>query len=95
MAGSVTSEVGGQPLPVPAGYVVRPFRREDWDACIELMLATPDVSGPIRLIKPEAFYLFADEDLESLSAGQKVLLRMGPENAARIKAKLAEIRAAL
>ena len=54
------------------------------------MLATPDVSGPIRLIKPEAFYLFADEDLESLSAGQKVLLRMGPENAARIKAKLAE-----
>ncbi|NNJ64171.1 MAG: DUF3014 domain-containing protein [Xanthomonadales bacterium] len=64
-------------------------------AIIDELLATPDVSEPVRLIKPEAFYLFADEDLESLSAGQKVLLRMGPENAARIKAKLAEIRAAL
>ena len=64
-------------------------------AIIDELLATPDVSGPVRLIKPEAFYLFADEELEALSAGQKVLLRMGPENAARIKAKLAEIKAAL
>ena len=64
-------------------------------AIIDELLATPDVSGPVRLIKPEAFYLFADEELESLSAGQKILIRMGPENAARIKEKLAEIRAAL
>ena len=64
-------------------------------AIIDELLATPDVSGPVRLIKPEAFYLFADDELEALSAGQKVLLRMGPENAARIKAKLAEIKAAL
>ena len=64
-------------------------------AIIDELLATPDVAGPVRLIKPEAFYLFADEELESLSAGQKILIRMGPENAARIKAKLVEIRAAL
>lgn len=64
-------------------------------AVIDELLATPDVSEPVRLIKPEAFYLFADEELESLSAGQKILIRVGPENAARIKAKLAEIRAAL
>jgi hypothetical protein len=62
---------------------------------IDELLATPDVSGPVRLIKPEAYYLYADEQLESLTAGQKVLLRMGPDNAARVKAKLTEIRDAL
>ena len=61
-------------------------------AVIDELLATPDVKGPVRLIKPEAYYLYADEDLEALTAGQKVLLRMGPENAARVKAKLAELR---
>ena len=47
------------------------------------------------MIKPEAYYLYVDEELEALTAGQKVLLRMGPDNAARVKAKLAEIRNAL
>ncbi len=37
-------------------------------------------------------YEFADPDLETRSAGQKMLLRMGRENAARVKAKLGEIR---
>lgn len=62
---------------------------------IDEMLATPRVERPVRLIKPEAYYLFADPELEALSAGQKILIRMGPENAARVKAKLREIRAAL
>ena len=61
-------------------------------AVIDELLATPDVTAPLRLIKPEAYYLYADEELESLTAGQKVLLRMGPDNAARVKAKLTEIR---
>jgi hypothetical protein len=64
-------------------------------AIIDELLATPDVPESVRLIKPEAYYLFADEDLESLSAGQKILIRMGPDNAARVKAKLVEIRAVL
>jgi len=64
-------------------------------AVIDELLATPDVTTPLRLIKPEAYYLYADEKLESLTAGQKVLLRMGPDNAARVKAKLTEIRDAL
>ena len=50
---------------------------------------------PYRLVKPEAVYQFADEELESLSAGQKILLRMGSENAARVKSKLSEFRHAL
>jgi hypothetical protein len=64
-------------------------------AVIDELLATPEVTEPVRLIKPEAYYLYADEELESLTAGQKVLVRMGPANAARVKAKLTEIRAAL
>lgn len=62
---------------------------------IDDALATPEPERPLQLIKPEAYYLFADEDLETLNAAQKVLLRMGPDNAARVKAKLAEIRTAL
>jgi len=64
-------------------------------AVIDELLATPDVTAPLQLIKPEAYYLYADEELESLTAGQKILLRMGPDNAARVKAKLTEIRDAL
>jgi hypothetical protein len=37
-------------------------------------------------------YQFADPELEARSAGQKILIRMGSENAARIKAKLQEVR---
>jgi len=59
---------------------------------IDSLLATPEAQAPIRLIKPEAFYLFADPELEALPAGQKVLLRMGSTNAGRVKAKLQEIR---
>jgi len=64
-------------------------------AIIDELLATPEVTDPVDLVKPEAFFLFADPDLESRSAGQKILLRMGSANAARVKSKLAEIRAAL
>jgi hypothetical protein len=37
-------------------------------------------------------YEFADPALESRSAGQKLLLRMGAENAARAKGRLREFR---
>ncbi|MCW8926657.1 MAG: DUF3014 domain-containing protein [Xanthomonadales bacterium] len=59
---------------------------------IDHLLATPEVEGDIYLVKPEAVYLFEDPDLEALTAGQKILLRMGPGNMAVVKAKLAEIR---
>ena len=62
---------------------------------IDSLLSTPEIREPPRLIKPEAFYLFTNPDLEALPAGQKALLRMGPGNAQRVKAKLQEIRAAL
>ena len=59
---------------------------------IDDLLATPDVAGPVKLARPWVMYEFADPALEARSAGQKTLIRMGPENAARVKAKLREIR---
>lgn len=61
-------------------------------AVIDHLLTTPEPERPVQLVKPEAFYEFADPELESLSAGQKVLIRIGPSNAVRVKAKLREIR---
>lgn len=60
---------------------------------IDSLLATPQPDGPIELTRPNVMYLFADPTLEARPAGQKLLLRMGPENAAAIKAKLVELRA--
>jgi hypothetical protein len=59
---------------------------------IDDMLATPEIDGTIHVVRPKVLYQFADPDLETRSAGQKILLRMGAENAARVKAKLTEIR---
>jgi hypothetical protein len=62
---------------------------------IDSLLATPDVQGPITLVRPKVFYQFADPSLEALPAGQKLLIRMGPQNASVIKAKLQQFRAAI
>jgi hypothetical protein len=64
-------------------------------AAIDNLLAVPAGTGHEALLKSGPYYLFADPSLQSLSAGQKLLLRMGPEQAARVKAKLREIRSAL
>jgi len=37
-------------------------------------------------------YEFDDPQLESLTAGQKILVRMGLDNERRVKARLAELR---
>jgi hypothetical protein len=59
---------------------------------IDSLLATPQPTGPIELTRPNVMYAFADPTLEARPAGQKLLLRMGPDNAAVIKAKLRELR---
>jgi len=59
---------------------------------IDNLLAAPDIKGPVKLVRPKVMYQFADPDIEARSAGQKILIRMGSENAGRIKAKLHEIR---
>lgn len=62
---------------------------------IDHLLDTPAVDAPLRVVQPKVFFQYADPELERLSAGQKALLRMGSANAAQIKAKLREVRAAL
>jgi len=60
---------------------------------IDVLLAAPQPSGPIELVRPNVMYTFADPALEARPAGQKLLIRMGPDNEAAIKAKLMELRA--
>ncbi|HEY0767966.1 MAG TPA: DUF3014 domain-containing protein [Steroidobacteraceae bacterium] len=60
---------------------------------IDHLLQAPEVAAPIKLVQPKVFYQYADTDLEGRSAGQKLLVRMGPANARAIKAKLREFRA--
>ena len=63
--------------------------------CIDHLLAAPEAAPPVKLLQPKVLYEFADTDLETRSAGQKILVRMGAANAARVKAKLREIRSSL
>ena len=44
------------------------------------------------LVRPNVLYQFADPDLEALSSGQKLMLRMGPANAATMKRVLERFR---
>jgi hypothetical protein len=60
---------------------------------IDNLLQTPEVPAPIPVVQPKVFWEYADASLENRSAGQKLLIRMGPQNARVIKAKLREMRA--
>ena len=62
---------------------------------IDHLLAAPTPDGPVRLTQPHILYKFADPQLEKASAGHKIMLRMGSQNASVVKAKLREIRAVL
>lgn len=62
---------------------------------IDHLIETPSLTRPVLLVQPNVMYEFADPALESLSAGQKLLLRMGPRHAAVVKAKLRELRTAI
>jgi hypothetical protein len=62
---------------------------------IDHLLAAPQPQGPIELVQPKVFYRFADPNLEELSAGQKLMVRMGPANERSLKAKLRDLRTEL
>ena len=59
---------------------------------IDQVLATPDLEGDIEVVQPKVYYQFADPNLESLKPLQKQLLRMGPQNLARIKGYLTQVK---
>jgi hypothetical protein len=60
---------------------------------IDDLLAAPDLTAPPALAQPKVLYMYSDPELESRSAGQKIMMRMGSENSTRLKAKLRDIRA--
>lgn len=62
-------------------------------APIELKLT--EVKGPIPSTTPWLRYEFADPSLEALSAGQKMMIRLGPDQQQRMKLKLVELRSKL
>ena len=87
---------------VDLGYPKRYFNDRLVEV-IDQLLATPDIAGPLKIHlpaistpvrreRPWVLYEFDDPALQALSAGQKMLLRMGPVNERRMKTKLAEIR---
>lgn len=71
---------------------------------IDHLLATPEpapgaplvqlteVKGSVPSTQPWLRYEFADPQLQSLSSGQRILLRVGPQHRQALKAKLAEVR---
>jgi hypothetical protein len=87
------------------GFPGRPFHTRLLQV-IDLLLATPvpaeapgvmltEVKGPIPSTRPWVRYEFTDPALQSLSAGQKILVRVGAIQQRRLMAKLHELRQAL
>jgi hypothetical protein len=71
---------------------------EDFDFAVvialDLIASTPSVdTTEARLIKKEAVWVYEDPSIEGLAPIQKQVLRMGPENAAVVKAKADEAQA--
>ena len=83
-----------------------PYFNDRVVAVIDDLLATPDIGGPVRVKHVGAdgaapspvgarLYMYDDPSLESRTAGQKILMRVGQDNGKRLKAKLIEVRALL
>jgi hypothetical protein len=62
---------------------------------IDHLLQAPELEDRVPLEQPGVLYQYADPKIEALSAGQKLLIRMGGENARAVKTKLREVRAEL
>jgi hypothetical protein len=94
---------------VDSFHMLRPFYEQvyeklsldpgDFDNAIirtlDLILATPEIEGPIELQREKVMYTYLDPTLESLPELQKQLLRMGPDNIGRIKEQAQIIRKGL
>ena len=91
---------------VPLYRLVKPLLQEayaeigypnrDFDAtllrAIDTVINARTAEGPFQLVKPRVMYLYADSEIESYSPVEKQLLRMGPQNAEKLKLALAQYR---
>lgn len=71
------------------GYPNRSFDETVLRAINEVTNART-AEGPFQLIKPKVMYIYANAEIESMSPVEKQLLRMGPQNAEKLKAVLAQ-----
>jgi len=62
---------------------------------VDHLLAAPKVNGPIELVRPHVLYEFSDPDLEALSGGQKLMLRIGGEQQEKVTRRLQDLRSML
>jgi len=59
---------------------------------IDHLLDTPEPEQPLELVRPHVLYEYKNPEFEALSAGQKLLLRMGSGHASTAKEKLRALR---
>ncbi|WP_100642377.1 DUF3014 domain-containing protein [Alteromonas facilis] len=62
---------------------------------IDVLLDTPEIPTPVEVYRDSVMYKYKDERIESLSLPQKQLLRLGPDNMRRVKAKLRDLKSQL
>lgn len=62
---------------------------------LDHLIDGPEHPDSLHLRRPEVLYEFAEPELEALSAGHKILLRMGPDHAAVVQRHLRAMRAEL
>ncbi|HAR55347.1 MAG TPA: DUF3014 domain-containing protein [Idiomarina baltica] len=75
------------------GYPDSEFKNAIIEA-INVLLETPVPESLVQVDDDSVMYTYHDSSLEALPPAQKQLLRMGPNNIERIKAKLREVKAA-
>ncbi len=75
------------------------FRDENFDdtlrKAINVVVNSEQVPGPYQLVKPSVMYLYADSNIENLQEVHKQLIRIGPDNASKLKGKLIEFASLL
>ena len=73
------------------GYANRNFD-EVLIRAIDNVVGAQTAEGPFQLVKPKVMYVYADAGIESMTPVEKQLLRMGPQNAEKLKSALAQYR---
>mgnify|MGYP000320052575 CR=1 FL=1 len=77
------------------GYPDRHFN-DRFVAVLDHLIAAPEPTAPVTVaLDDKGNWIYTDTALESASAGQKFLMRLGPQHETAVKAKLRDIRSAL
>lgn len=80
-------------------YAELGFPPEEFDAhvarAMDNLITVPILEGPFEVVEGVEAYEYADPTLEVRTPAEKHMLRLGPENALRVQAKLRQLRAAL